>query len=508
MFKKSIREQRFRFYGTKKLNEIVYGNSRAARDPPEVISGDETITRLYTKKATDVRMRTRKKNESGILNQNLCGSNKNYLTWNKDDPMGGGYTFINMAYPGKSYNVGSMFREKDMGNLLQMIFQCDDYFRYRCTELIADSHFGHVVPISILQLWQVFCTCAFLPASRKGISNLKTLSKTTINKQKMDQLIGSLPAARKMQFDILEDSKSEKEDSDSEEKERNRKLRRQKSRINFFEKELSLHKKGHFKVWEAELQLLNKRSKIYLHAVNDSKVVYRMTNRYGALPTINMDITGVDLKTGRKAKQSVQTSVAHHRYRNNMGYNDQSDAKRMRIGLSAKIFRRWPQKLLAKTIEDVIQNAYLNFLLDTSCTVEPWPVFLHLFVEECLDFGENMRKRKSQSELKFSRNRKKVFSKKPVPGSDESLRIGSKCKGGFHIESQKFIQYKDRTSKCQFCGRQKAMMKCRSCKMFLCIQPPRKIEGGISFPANGPTCYQRFHGISSYSVDRPSSVVN
>ena len=173
MFKKSIREQRFRFYGTKKLNEIVYGNSRAARDPPEVISGDETITRLYTKKATDVRMRTRKKNESGILNQNLCGSNKNYLTWNKDDPMGGGYTFINMAYPGKSYNVGSMFREKDMGNLLQMIFQCDDYFRYRCTELIADSHFGHVVPISILQLWQVFCTCAFLPASRKGISNLK-----------------------------------------------------------------------------------------------------------------------------------------------------------------------------------------------------------------------------------------------------------------------------------------------------------------------------------------------
>ena len=85
---------------------------------------------------------------------------------------------------------------------------------------------------------------------------------------------------------------------------------------------MSLHKKGHFKVWVAELQLLNRMSKIYLHAVNDSKVVYRMTNRYGALPTIKMDITGVDLKTGRKLKESVQTSVAHHRYPNNIGYND------------------------------------------------------------------------------------------------------------------------------------------------------------------------------------------
>ena len=80
LFKKSIREQRHRFYGTRKLNEIVYGNSRRARDPLRVLSGDETITRLYTRKATDVRMRTRKKNESGILNQNLCGSNEDYLT--------------------------------------------------------------------------------------------------------------------------------------------------------------------------------------------------------------------------------------------------------------------------------------------------------------------------------------------------------------------------------------------------------------------------------------------
>ena len=34
LFKKSIKEQRIRFYGNAKLNDIVYGNSRRAREPP------------------------------------------------------------------------------------------------------------------------------------------------------------------------------------------------------------------------------------------------------------------------------------------------------------------------------------------------------------------------------------------------------------------------------------------------------------------------------------------
>ena len=78
LFKKSIREQRFRYYGIQKLSEIVYSNSRKSREPPRSISGDETITRMYSKKASEIRMRTSKKNESGILNQNLCGANDEY----------------------------------------------------------------------------------------------------------------------------------------------------------------------------------------------------------------------------------------------------------------------------------------------------------------------------------------------------------------------------------------------------------------------------------------------
>ena len=147
LFKRSIREQRVRFYGVKKLNEIIYGNSRRSRDPPNIFSGDETVTRCYTKKATDIRMRTSKKNESGILNQSLCGSNEGYSTWKAGDPKASGFTFSCTSYPGRRYNLGSMFREKDMGNLMQLVFSAGNYFRFKDLELVTDSHFGHITPI-------------------------------------------------------------------------------------------------------------------------------------------------------------------------------------------------------------------------------------------------------------------------------------------------------------------------------------------------------------------------
>ena len=151
LFRKSIMEQRKRYYGTNDFSKIVYSQARLARDPPPFMSGDETITRMYGRKATDVRMRTSKKNESGILNQNLCSSNHGYEFRQEGDPEGGGYTFANLIYPGKSYSVGSTVREKDIGNLMQLIFQCGDYFRYRDIELIVDSHFGHITHIAYLR---------------------------------------------------------------------------------------------------------------------------------------------------------------------------------------------------------------------------------------------------------------------------------------------------------------------------------------------------------------------
>jgi len=60
------------------LAKEVYRNSRNARQVPISISADETITRLYSQKARQIRMRTAKKNESGIKNQSICGANDEY----------------------------------------------------------------------------------------------------------------------------------------------------------------------------------------------------------------------------------------------------------------------------------------------------------------------------------------------------------------------------------------------------------------------------------------------
>ena len=132
-------------------------------------------------------MRKKKKNESGILNQNLCGSNEGYSTWKAGDYIGGGYTFCNMAYPGKRYSRGNIFREHDMGNLVLLLFWCGDYFRYKHVELITDSHFGHFVPVAFLSLWHVKCTSSALP-SRKGISNLQEISGEKLSDEDREKL--------------------------------------------------------------------------------------------------------------------------------------------------------------------------------------------------------------------------------------------------------------------------------------------------------------------------------
>ena len=170
----------------------MYQNSRSSRQAPNTISGDETVIRCYTKKATDIRMRTSKKNESGILSQGLCTSNEDYATYKEGDPKACGFTFASMCYPGAKYNVGSMFRENDMGNLLQLVFSCNDYFRFKDIELVTDSHFGHITPIVYSRFWKLFVTSSFTVFQRIGISSIEELSKTKLGKPERDALLKKL----------------------------------------------------------------------------------------------------------------------------------------------------------------------------------------------------------------------------------------------------------------------------------------------------------------------------
>ena len=499
LFKKSVREQRIRFYGADKFSEIVYSNSRKSRDPPASISGDETITRLYSKKATDIRMRTKKKNESGVLNQNLCGANDEYEGWKAGDPVGSGFTFANLAYPGKTFNRGSMFREKDMGNLIQLIFRCGEYFRGKDIELVTDSHFGHLVPIAYLRLLNVYTTSSFTPGARIGVSNIALLSKKKYTKEEKKVVLETekkVLEENKDEFDPSEDSVEEAEMQDVvpyELPKKKESMRSVLSPLALFEKKLSKRNRGDFEVWQTTFRLLDKKNiTLYLHAVNDSKPVFRVSSKYGTLPKVNMILTDKN-----KKRKEVATSGAHQSFRKRMGNNDQSDAKRAYLGMSARYYRHWPRHILAKTIEDGIINAYLNYLLDPQCPVESWPDFVIGLVQELIDSGADLRMRKKKFVGALKRYRGGNL-KRPRAGSDEVLQRGLKCKGGKNTSSIKWLQPEKRTAQCAFCGRKKARIKCRACQTHLCMQLP-KSSSGIDFPMNGPTCFQRYHAIVNYT---------
>ena len=473
----------------------MYANSRLSRDAPNVFSGDETITRVYTRKATDIRMRTSKKNESGILNQNLCSSNEGYATYKQGDPKACGFTFANMAYPGASYSYGSMFREKDMGNLFQLIFMCDKYFRFKDVELVTDSHFGHITPMVFSRLWKVYVTSSFSAAQRIGISEIEKLSKKELVQSDRDDLLKDLKN-HLQEFEEKEDIIDSSDDAVEGycKKKPKKTFRALKTRFHFFEKKLSIREKGYYTVWRAEISPLPTiKIPIYLHAVNDSKPVYRITNKYAVLPRVEMDMTEFDPNLGKRVSVVKQTSEAHKTFRLKMGFNDGSDRMRQMIGLSGRYYRSWPKHLVAKTLEDAIINAYGNYLLDPSCPVEPFTTFLYQAVQEFLDSGTNLRQRSAElGSYKRSYMRR---LKRPRPGSDTVLERGEKCRGGKNIGSFRILDPKDRTRRCAFCKRQKAKWVCRSCNAHLCISRPQPTASGIQYPLRGPSCYQRYHGV-------------
>ena len=116
-------------------------------------------------------------------------------------------------------------------------------------------------------------------------------------------------------------------------------------------------------------------------------------------------------------------------------------------------------------------------------------------MDELIESGENLRVRKP--EVLFSRSHKKKRSERPVPGSDAVLKIGLACSGGQSIGSIKSVPLISRTKKCAYCGRARALYKCRSCLHHLCMIVPMA-NNGIRYPVNGTVCFQRFHGIINF----------
>ena len=94
--------------------------------------------------------------------------------------------------------------------------------------------------------------------------------------------------------------------------------------------------RGEYKVWVTKFELPgNMKVSIFLHAVNDSKPVFRILTKFAARPKVPMVLTDKN-----KKRKEVRTSGAHRSFRKNMGNNDQSDAKRVLLGLSAMYYRK------------------------------------------------------------------------------------------------------------------------------------------------------------------------
>ena len=85
---------------------------------------------------------------------------------------------------------------------------------------------------------------------------------------------------------------------------RSKKFRRLSNTLQFFEKEMSLGARGAQNVWKTEItQIGTKVATIYLLAVYDSKVFYRIGNKYAALPRVQSQFSEKDLESGFKIEK-------------------------------------------------------------------------------------------------------------------------------------------------------------------------------------------------------------
>ena len=75
---------------------------------------------------------------------------------------------------------------------------------------------------------------------------------------------------------------------------------------------------------------------VFLHAINDGKVVHLITNKFGALPLVKMEVTDKDAETSKKVKFEIETTAAQRCFRYKMGFNDASDRMRTLLGLSSR----------------------------------------------------------------------------------------------------------------------------------------------------------------------------
>ena len=211
---------------------------------------------------------------------------------------------------GPRYEIGTTAPSKALGMLMLLIFGCGSYLRYSNIYLITDSAYGFIEGMAILSLWGIVWVTSLRISTRRGFMGIKELQIADKDRK------SSISLERNYRSDIKKWENSKK-----------------------------TAKKGTSWCWKSSLDILNGLSTpLYLTAVQDSKICWRIDNFLGSFYKVPMRFWDYEedeqSQANVKRKKYVESSVAecHSIFRNDMGPVDQSDVKAFVMNLSREGF--------------------------------------------------------------------------------------------------------------------------------------------------------------------------
>ena len=507
----------------------MLANARKAREPPLFFTVDEQNA-PYQGLRSGAKKRLAKKTLEGLEYHTIATSNKGYEGWNDEvrgppteqepmgellraaDPVSGGYKLNYIMEGGPRYEVGGTSAYKSFSILSLLIFLCGDYLRYRDSVAITDSAYGFLDCMFFLTLQSIRQITSLRMGQKRGflkVTDLDSAGRRHIKKLKSNK--------RK--------SKKSKKVANTDEKiKQNIKLN-----VSAQEKENKDKSKGTFWMWKTVKEVVRGVfTTVYLTAVRDSKIVWRLDNFLGASKTKNMefqDYVQTDSRKDIKQKQRIVKAVpkVHWMYRNYMGFVDQSDVKSRVMGLCREKVTKWAQKQLAFLVEAAIICSNGNYNLETRFTAEFFTEYHNQLCEEFLELSKNYRsykspkKRKARNENLPNPKRRRshrprditaVTRRRGVPEGTVT-EVGLNCRARDNL--MRNIRYSPipgtdmmQRVKCAFCGRSRTLYSCKLCDAHLCMKPPVHLlvpgsDPPRHFRADGLWCVHRWHGFTKWT---------
>ena len=241
----------------------------------------------------------------------------------------------------------------------------------------------------------------------------------------------------------------------------------------------------------------NIKTKIFLTAVVDSKICWRVDNFLGSQYRINMEfwdyVDSADSDTKKKSWVKNEVALVHHIFRKGMGAVDQRDVKSYVMKLMRETVRAWHDKQIRFLIETAVCGAHSNYNLDPSTEAEHFTDWYDKFIHEMLTLSKNYRKYKLRNKPKCEqpqvRSKFKRAHVKKTPKKQTRRRIanpygtptlaGLTCYGRSNLGAfldltpvagtEHMNSPKPKRIKCRFCGRSRILYKCSACGETFCM---------------------------------------